>query len=100
MLRIGVKCGRGFKLIKKMIIDDIPDVYCLVCLGGSKPFRNRTKYDKLNPIWEDETQDFILYDWDQKIYVSVMDEDKGPMVGLYDYVRFCTSTYICCAQQC
>jgi hypothetical protein len=81
MLRIGVTQARGFHILKKLIVNDIPDVYAVVSLGASKPFRNTTKYDNLNPQWSGETQDFILYDWDQKIYVSVFDEDKGPMVS-------------------
>ena len=84
MLRISVKSGRGFQILKKMLVNDIPDVYCNVSLGASKPFRNSTKYDNLNPAWEGETQDFILYDWDQKIYVNVYDEDKSPMVRSID----------------
>jgi Ca2+-dependent lipid-binding protein len=82
MLRIGVVQGRGFRILKKLIVNDIPDVYATISLGASKPFRNSTKYDSLNPKWEKETQDFILYDWEQKIYVSVFDEDKGPMVRM------------------
>lgn len=80
MVRVGVSSGRGFHILKKLIVNDIPDIYCVVSLGASKPFRTTTKYDDLNPKWEGETQDFILYDYDQMIYVSVFDEDKGPMV--------------------
>jgi Ca2+-dependent lipid-binding protein len=79
MLRVGVSSGRGFTILRKMIINDIPDTYCVVSLGASKPFRNTTKYDNLNPQWEAETADFILYDMEQKIYVSVYDEDRGPL---------------------
>jgi Ca2+-dependent lipid-binding protein len=82
MLRIGVIQGRGFHILKKLIVNDIPDIYATISLGASNPFRNSTKYNSLNPNWERETQDFILYDWDQKIYVSVFDEDKGPMVRI------------------
>eukprot|EP00804_Cyclotella_cryptica_P011017 CCRYP_017495-RB/>CCRYP_017495-RB protein AED:0.29 eAED:0.29 QI:266/1/0.66/1/1/1/3/0/459 len=79
MLRVGVTSGRGFRILKKMIVNDIPDIYCVISVGASKPFRNTTKYDCLNPLWEGETGDFILYDWDQKISVSVYDEDKSPL---------------------
>lgn len=80
MVRLAAVNGRGFTLLKKMIFNDIPDVYCVMRLGASNtfrpPFRTTTKYDNLTPDWSDEFCDFILYDMDQKVYVEVFDENK------------------------
>eukprot|EP00571_Detonula_confervacea_P006880 CAMPEP_0172318728 /NCGR_PEP_ID=MMETSP1058-20130122/35658_1 /TAXON_ID=83371 /ORGANISM="Detonula confervacea, Strain CCMP 353" /LENGTH=947 /DNA_ID=CAMNT_0013033619 /DNA_START=273 /DNA_END=3116 /DNA_ORIENTATION=+ len=83
MVRLTAESGRGFTMLKKMLLHDIPDIYCVITLGASNtfrpPFRTCTQYDNLNPSWEGESCDFILYDLDQKVYVDVYDEDKGPL---------------------
>jgi len=83
MVRLKAVSGRGFTILKKMLLNDIPDTYCVISLGGSNafrpPFRTSTQYDNLEPCWEDEWCDFILYDMDQKVYVEVFDEDKTPI---------------------
>mmetsp|Transcript_27742 Transcript_27742/g.45499 ORF Transcript_27742/g.45499 Transcript_27742/m.45499 type:complete len:542 (-) Transcript_27742:165-1790(-) len=84
MIRLTAVSGRGFKVAKKVrLLKDVPDVYCKISLGASKavrpPFRTSTKKNNLTPSWRDESGDFILYDMDQKIYVEVFDEDKGPL---------------------
>ena len=84
MVRLTAVEGRGFKVLQKAILKDIPDIYCLLSLGGSmsthRPaFRTKTKYDDLTPSWKDESVDYILYDMDQKIYLEVYDEDATPM---------------------
>jgi len=83
MVRICAENGRGFKVLRKIFLHDIPDIYCVITLGASNtfrdPFRTSTQYDNLEPSWEGETCDFILHDMDQKVYVQVFDEDKGPL---------------------
>jgi len=83
MVRLAVASGRGFTVLQKMFLKDIPDVYCKLTLGARNPcrpaFQTTTKYDDLEPCWKDEHCDFILYDMDQKVYVEVFDEDKGPL---------------------
>lgn len=75
MVRITVVGGSGFKVQQKLLLKDIPDVYCKISLGASKAFKTSTKDNDLEPSWKDESCDFILYDMDQKIYVHAMDED-------------------------
>jgi len=83
MVRLTVAFGRGFTVLQKMFLKDIPDVYCKLTLGARNPcrpaFQTTTKYDDLEPCWKDEHCDFILYDMDQKVYLDVFDEDKGPL---------------------
>mmetsp|Transcript_11466 Transcript_11466/g.21719 ORF Transcript_11466/g.21719 Transcript_11466/m.21719 type:complete len:710 (+) Transcript_11466:170-2299(+) len=80
MIRITAVEGWGFSILKKRLINDIPDIYCLISLGGSSPpFRTSTVWDNCNPSWEDDSCDFILYDVDQKIYVKAYDDDPSPM---------------------
>ena len=59
------------------MLKDIPDVYCEISLGASKSFRTSTKRDNLYPVWEGESQDFMLYDMDQTVYLRVLDEDSA-----------------------
>ncbi|KAL7553253.1 hypothetical protein ACHAWF_016528 [Thalassiosira exigua] len=66
MIRLTAAEGTGFKVLKKFVLKDIPDVYCYISLGASDKFRTTTKVDDLNPSWSDESRDFILYDMDQK----------------------------------
>jgi len=79
MIRISVENGRGFKVLKKTWGTDIPDLYCLVSLGGSSSFRTTTQWNNVTPSWPDETSDFILYDLEQKVYVAVMDDGVSPL---------------------
>lgn len=83
MVRISAVEGRGFKVLQKFILKDIPDIYCLISLGASASsspkFRTSTRYDDLTPRWTGESCDFVLYDMDQKVYLEVMDEDKTPV---------------------
>ena len=67
MVRLTALRGRGFTILKKMLINDVPDTYCVISLGASNTFRTSTQYDNLVPCWEDESFDFILYDMDQKV---------------------------------
>lgn len=79
MIRITVEKGRGFKVLKKTWGTDIPDLYCLVSLGGSSSFRTTTQWNDVTPSWQGETCDFILYDLEQKIYVTVIDDGMSPL---------------------
>ena len=67
MVRLTALSGRGFTILKKMLLNDVPDTYCVMSLGASNKVRTTTKYDNLVPCWEDESFDFILYDMDQKV---------------------------------
>ncbi|KAL9189839.1 hypothetical protein ACHAXT_009514 [Thalassiosira profunda] len=82
MVRVTALSGRGFKVLQKYLLKDIPDLYCKISLGASAstdpPFRTSTKVDCLTPSWADEHCDFILYDMDQKVYVEVFDADTPP----------------------
>lgn len=75
MVRLTAVRGRGFTLLKGLLLNDIPDIYCIMRLGASDSFRTSTREDDLTPCWENESSDFILYDMDQKVYVNVYDED-------------------------
>ena len=75
MVRLTAMKGRGFTLLRGLLINDIPDIYCIIRLGGEQQFRTSTKTDNLSPSWEDESCDFIMYDMDQKVYVDVYDAD-------------------------
>mmetsp|Transcript_18541 Transcript_18541/g.38040 ORF Transcript_18541/g.38040 Transcript_18541/m.38040 type:complete len:881 (+) Transcript_18541:225-2867(+) len=79
MVRVRAIEGRGFTVLKKVFVNDVPDTYCILSLGASDGKRTSTQQDTCNPMWKDECFDFILYDHDQKIYVQVFDEDKSPL---------------------
>ena len=79
MVRLTALRGRGFTILKKMLINDVPDTYCVISLGASNTFRTRTQYDNLVPSWEDESFDFILYDMDQKVNMYA----KGVFVACF-----------------
>ena len=78
MVRLTAVEARGFQVMKKMILKDIPDTYCLLSLGASR-FRTSTQWDNVEPSWKDESGDFILYDMSQNVTVDVFDHDKGPL---------------------
>jgi hypothetical protein len=77
MVRLSVIKSRGFKVLKGLVVYDVPDIYCILRLGVNDPFRTSTKTDELKPSWEDESCDTILYDMDQKVYVDVYDADPS-----------------------
>ena len=57
-----------------MLLNDVPDTYCVMSLGASNKVRTTTKYDNLVPCWDDESFDFILYDMDQKVNTIQKDQ--------------------------
>ncbi|KAL3815362.1 hypothetical protein ACHAXA_000749 [Cyclostephanos tholiformis] len=76
VIRLRALRGRGFTLLRGLLLNDIPDVYCTLRLGASDAHRTSTRVDDLSPNWEDEDGfDYVLYDMDQKVYVDVYDED-------------------------
>jgi len=77
MVRLSVIKSRGFKVLKGLVVYDVPDIYCVLRLGVNDPFRTSTKTDELKPSWKDESCDTILYDMDQKVYVDVYDADPS-----------------------
>ncbi len=79
MIRVRALKGRGFTVLRKVFVNDVPDTYCMLSLGASDGKRTSTQQDTCNPSWKDESFDFILYDYDQKIYVQIFDEDKSPL---------------------
>eukprot|EP00584_Thalassiosira_punctigera_P003085 CAMPEP_0172538734 /NCGR_PEP_ID=MMETSP1067-20121228/10062_1 /TAXON_ID=265564 ORGANISM="Thalassiosira punctigera, Strain Tpunct2005C2" /NCGR_SAMPLE_ID=MMETSP1067 /ASSEMBLY_ACC=CAM_ASM_000444 /LENGTH=785 /DNA_ID=CAMNT_0013324287 /DNA_START=93 /DNA_END=2450 /DNA_ORIENTATION=+ len=83
MVRLTAVSGRGFTVVHKFLLKDIPDIYCKISLGASNaarpPFRTSTKNDTLKPSWRDESGDFILYDMDQKVCVDVFNDESAPM---------------------
>jgi len=80
VLRVRLIRGSGFVIEKHTLAaDDIPDVYCNIALGRSRLWRSTTVMNDLNPVWEGEFADFILFDSQQLLTVHAWDEDKGPM---------------------
>ncbi|KAL7553254.1 hypothetical protein ACHAWF_016529 [Thalassiosira exigua] len=77
MIRIKVIKGGRFQVLQKCLLNDIPDVYCMISLGASDKFRTSTKANSCYPRWSDESCDFILYDMDQKVYIECWDEDTA-----------------------
>lgn len=81
---LGIVCldilsGQGFVEEKRTLRkNDVPDCYCNVTMGG-RTIRTKTVQDSLSPVWKNEHHDFLLCDMDQMVYLTVMDEDGGPM---------------------
>lgn len=71
--------GRGFQTEKRgLLSDDIPDCYCLIKLGANSPvWKTSVVKDSLNPVWEDEICDFLVFHYDQIVEVQTWDEDTG-----------------------
>jgi len=79
IIRITAVRARGLPLLRRMLINDIPDTYAVITLGGySPPFRTSTVWDDYTPTWN-ESCDFVLYDLDQIIYVELYDDDPSPI---------------------
>ncbi|ROW15255.1 hypothetical protein VPNG_03102 [Cytospora leucostoma] len=71
----GPKKSRAGGLLAK-IIKDVPDCYCKVNIGAEAEWRTSTKDNDNNPHW-DETHDFLVADYDQRILIKIQDEDVG-----------------------
>ena len=88
VLRVTVLSGRGFVSERRLLQkDDVPDIYLNITVGpptGSISqvnhlWKTTTIRDDCNPIWKDETSDFLLYDPCQRITVNAWDHDSGPL---------------------
>jgi len=76
--RVSVLKGTGFKTEKRALrSDDVPDVFVDVCLGTAAPYKTKTMKNSNFPVWEDETADFLLFDYGQTLQFHVWDEDTG-----------------------
>ena len=78
--------GNGFKVQDRSLLKaDVPDVYCKFKLGG-KEWKTSTVRNSTDPVWENDSGDFILCDHDQIISVEAWDEDAGALDGGDDYL--------------
>ncbi|KAK7730379.1 hypothetical protein SLS53_009079 [Cytospora paraplurivora] len=71
----GPKKSRASGLLAK-IIKDVPDCYCKVNIGAEAEWRTSTKDNDNNPTWN-ETHDFLVADYDQRILIKIQDDDVG-----------------------
>jgi len=94
--RVTVISGRGFVEEKrKLLSNDVPDIYLKVQLGASTPWKTPTIHNDLNPNWSkirqqstdgqdkdgknQNVKDFLLADLDQILTIHAWDEDAGTM---------------------
>ncbi|EFQ32834.1 C2 domain-containing protein [Colletotrichum graminicola] len=66
----------GAKRLLAKIVKDIPDCYCKVNVGAEEEWRTTIKKNDHDPEWN-ETHDFLVADYDQKIFIDVQDDDLG-----------------------
>jgi len=66
----------GAKRLLAKIVKDIPDCYCKVNVGAEEEWRTSIKKNDHDPEWN-ETHDFLVADYDQKIFIDVQDDDLG-----------------------
>ncbi len=64
----------GAKRLFAKIVKDVPDCYCKVSVGAEKEWRTSTKKNDTDPEWN-ETHDFLVADYDQRILIDVQDDD-------------------------
>ena len=77
--RITLVKGRGFQVEKRSLRSvDIPDVYCLVTVGGSGEWKTSTIKNNLSPEWN-ESADFLFTNHQQLIQIEAWDEDAGAL---------------------
>jgi len=77
--RITVVSGRDFEIQKAALRkDDVPDVYVKVKLSSSE-WQTSVKKNNCNPVWTNESGDFLLSDKDQVLTLHAWDEDKGAL---------------------
>ncbi|KAL7576326.1 hypothetical protein ACA910_018144 [Epithemia clementina (nom. ined.)] len=77
ILRVIGMEGRGFMVERGLLVDDVPDCYCVVEMGDTK-HRTHTVNDNLSPVWN-ETMDFVLSDHDQRLNIQCWDHDSAPL---------------------
>lgn len=71
----GPKKSGASKLLAKLV-KDVPDCYCKVNVGAEAEWRTSIKSNDHNPEWN-ETHDFLVADYDQRILLNIQDEDVG-----------------------
>jgi hypothetical protein len=74
---VTIASGRGFKIKKKFLKDDVPDVYCEVKFGSSPQlWRTKTIKNSVTPKWEKESSAFFMTSPNQVISLDVYDENR------------------------
>ncbi|KUI60273.1 Extended synaptotagmin-2 [Cytospora mali] len=71
----GPKKSGASRLLAK-IVKDVPDCYCKVSVGAEAEWRTSTKSNDHDPEWN-ETHDFLVADYDQRILLNLQDDDLG-----------------------
>ncbi|KAI7911950.1 hypothetical protein M0657_010686 [Pyricularia oryzae] len=71
----GPKKSRAKRLLAK-IVKDVPDCYAKVTVGAEEEWRTSVKKNDHDPEWN-ETHDFLVADYDQRIVIDVKDDDLG-----------------------
>ncbi|ROW07902.1 hypothetical protein VMCG_03449 [Cytospora schulzeri] len=71
----GPKKSGASRLLAK-IVKDVPDCYCKVNVGAEAEWRTSTKHNDRDPEWN-ETHDFLVADYDQRILINIQDDDVG-----------------------
>lgn len=66
----------GAKRLLAKIVKDVPDCYCKVNVGAEEEWRTSVKKNDKDPEWN-ETHDFLVADYDQRIFIDVQDDDLG-----------------------
>ncbi|CAJ2509385.1 Uu.00g144110.m01.CDS01 [Anthostomella pinea] len=66
----------GAKRLLAKIVKDVPDCYCKAILGAEDEWRTSTKKNNKDPEWN-ETHDFLVADYDQRIFIDILDDDLG-----------------------
>lgn len=66
----------GAKRLLQKLVKDIPDCYCDVNVGAEGEWRTSTIKNKHDPQWN-ETHDFLVTDYEQRITIDLNDEDLG-----------------------
>lgn len=66
----------GAKRLLQKLVKDVPDCYCDVTVGAEEEWRTSTQKNSHDPEWN-ETHDFLVTDYDQRITVDVNDDDLG-----------------------
>ncbi|KAI1875594.1 uncharacterized protein JN550_001880 [Neoarthrinium moseri] len=66
----------GAKRLLAKIVKDVPDCYCKVNVGAEEEWRTSVKKNDKDPEWN-ETHDFLVADYEQRIFLDVQDDDLG-----------------------
>lgn len=78
--RLTLLRGRGFKVEERtMRSNDIPDVYCTVSIGATDVWTTSVVKNSVEPVWDGESADAFLDDYDQIITIKAFDKDEGTM---------------------